>query len=853
MLLALWLITRRQWRAHRIRVVLTTLGIALGVAVFFAIRTANFALLDSLQQTVEKVAGKSTLQVTAGESGFPENILDIVRATPGVKVAEPVIEVDVHTTYPGEGNLLVLGVDTTGDQQLRDYEFDRSQTEIVDPLTYLAQPASIMLSRTFAERHNLKIGDTLPLLTSNGRKDFTVEGIFKPVGIGEIFGGNIAVMDVYSAQVVFARGHKFDRIDLMNSPDVPIATVQQRISAQLPDGFQVDRPEARGADLDNAVSALRIGMQITSFIALLVGVYIIFNSFTIAVNQRWKEIGVLRAIGVEGHNVNRMFLWEALVMGILGSAIGIAGGYFLAAGAAKIMGNVAGAVYGVVSSPARVHWDATSALAAMALGVVASVLGAWFPARAASHLDPILALHNVETRGQERVVGWGRVAVGLSLAALSVILIVLFPPHVGMTLPFFYGALMLLGLTALLPIMVRALAKGMRPVMDWLGGSEGALAVDSLIQAPRRSSATVGALMVGLMFVFATAAYIQSIRHVMDRWVNQMINSDLFVTTSTTLRSSTYHFSEDLGLSIAKIPGVARAEDVRFTSIPFRGDSSALVALGMEDFLNRAHDAVEDANPKTVAAQLSGGHGILTSRNFDTRWGLHVGDRVSLDTPTGTLDLPIVGVVDDYRSEKGTIFMDRALYKQHWNDNAVDFIDVDLRPGADPNTVKQSIENLTAGNEQAFVYTNVEFKHWVSGLVDQFFSLDYMQLVVAVLVAMIGIVNTLVISVSERRREIGIVRAIGALRSQVRKMVLLEAVVISVIGVIVGTLAGVLDTVFMAHTQSVILVGYAIPFYFPWSLILLTLPVVIAASLVAGWWPARRAVRMQVIEAIGGE
>ncbi|MGB6199466.1 MAG: ABC transporter permease, partial [Candidatus Acidiferrales bacterium] len=230
-----------------------------------------------------------------------------------------------------------------------------------------------------------------------------------------------------------------------------------------------------------------------------------------------------------------------------------------------------------------------------------------------------------------------------------------------------------------------------------------------------------------------------------------------------------------------------------------------------------------------------------------------VGDRVSLDTPTGTLDLPIVGVVDDYRSEKGTIFMDRALYKQHWNDNAVDFIDVDLRPGADPNTVKQSIENLTAGNEQAFVYTNVEFKHWVSGLVDQFFSLDYMQLVVAVLVAMIGIVNTLVISVSERRREIGIVRAIGALRSQVRKMVLLEAVVISVIGVIVGTLAGVLDTVFMAHTQSVILVGYAIPFYFPWSLILLTLPVVIAASLVAGWWPARRAVRMQVIEAIGGE
>jgi putative ABC transport system permease protein len=853
MLLALWMITRRQWRSHRIRVVLTTLGIALGVAVFFAIRTANVALLDSLQQTVEKMAGKSTLQITAGESGFPEQVLDTVRATPGVKIAEPVIEVDAHTAYQGEGNLLVLGVDTTGDQELRDYEFDRSSTEVVDPLTYLAQPASILLSRTFADRHGLKIGDTLPLFTSVGRKDFTVEGIFKPVGIGEIFGGNIAVMDVYSAEVVFGRGRKFDRIDLMNSPDVSVDTVQQRLEAQLPAGFQVERPEARGADLDNAITALRVGMQITSFIALLVGVYIIFNSFTIAVNQRWKEIGVLRAIGVEGHNINRMFLFEALIMGVLGSLAGIAGGYALAAGASKIMGTVAGAIYGVVSAPAVVHWQTRGALGAIALGVIVSLFGAWFPARAASHLDPILALHNVETRGQERVLGWGRIAVGLAFAVSSVALISFMPTRVGNVWPFAYAALMLVGLTALLPIMVRSIARAMRPAMDWAGGSEGALAIDSLIQAPRRSSATVGALMVGLMFVFATAAYIQSIRHVMDRWMNQMLNSDLIVATSTTLRSTTYHFSEKLSQDIEQIPGVTHAENVRFASIPYHGDTAALIAIGMQDFLSRASGAVEDADEKTVSQTLTSGQGVLASRNFDTRWGLKVGDRLTLDTPTGPLELPIVGVVDDYRSEKGTIFMDRALYKDRWKDDAVDFVDVDVKPGADIATIKEAIELLTSGNMQAFVYTNVEFRRWVSGLVDQFFSLDYMQLVVAVLVAMIGIVNTLIISVSERRREIGIVRAIGALRSQVRKMVLLEAVAISIIGMIVGTFAGVLDTLFMTRTQSVIAAGYTVPFSFPWSLTLLTLPVVVAASVIAGWWPARRAVRMQVIEAIGGE
>jgi putative ABC transport system permease protein len=197
--------------------------------------------------------------------------------------------------------------------------------------------------------------------------------------------------------------------------------------------------------------------------------------------------------------------------------------------------------------------------------------------------------------------------------------------------------------------------------------------------------------------------------------------------------------------------------------------------------------------------------------------------------------------------------MDRALYKKYWNDDAVEFIDVDLNPGVDQLAMKGEIERLTAGNFHAFVYTNAEFKRWISSLVDQFFTLNYMQLVVAVLIAILGIVNTLLISVSERRREIGIVRAIGGLRSQIKKLVLLEAVAVAVVGVIVGSIAGVLNTLFMSHTVSVVLVGYSVPFHFPWEFVLLSVPVVIAVSLAAGWWPARNAARMQVIEAIGYE
>ncbi|HEX3372284.1 MAG TPA: FtsX-like permease family protein [Candidatus Acidoferrales bacterium] len=850
---ALWLITFKQWRAHKLRVALTTLGIALGVAVFFAIRTGNATLLDSLRSTVEKLAGKATLQISAGESGFSEKVLDTVRATPGVQLAEPVIETLVQTTFADEGALLILGVDTAGDQQLRDYQFDRSQTQISDPLVFLAQPNSILLSRSFAERHGLKVGDKFSIFANDGKKEFTVEGTFKPVGVGDVFGGNIAVMDVYSAQVVFHRGRKFDRIDMMNAANVPVEVLQERLRTQLPPGVTVERPEVRGQALENAVTAMRIGILITSFVALLVGVYIIFNSFTIAVNQRWKEIGILRAVGVEQGNVSRMFLFEAFVMGVIGSIVGVAGGFVLASAANRVMRGMVAAVYGVVATaaPARLHLDQCAI--AFALGMAASMIGAWYPAHGAASLDPAMALHNVEARRREAVLGWKRIGGGLLLIVAGSCLVYWTPPRMGLPIQFVFSTIVLLGLTLVLPMLVYWSARAFRPLMNILGGSEGALAVDAMIQTPRRSAATVGALMIGLMFVFSTASYIQSYRQMIDRWMNQVLNADIFVATSAMLRSTSYHFTEDLGRRISELPGVKQVENVRFTAIPYRGDTAAVIAIEMSGFLERSQGAIEGADSRTIHDQLTSGQGVVVSRNFALRFDEHVGDRIRLESPTGAVELPILGFLDDYRSEKGTIFMDRALYKKYWNDDAVDFVNVDLQPGVDQIAMKAEVEKLTKGSFHAFVYTNAEFKKWISSLVDQFFTLNYMQLVVAVLIAVLGIINTLLISVAERRREIGIVRAIGGLRSQIQKLVLLEAVAVAIIGVIVGTVAGILNTFFMSHAVSTALVGYTVPFYFPWKFILLSVPVVVIVSLSAGWWPARQAARMQVIEAIGYE
>ena len=483
-----------------------------------------------------------------------------------------------------------------------------------------------------------------PIFTSHGKKDFTVEGIFKPTGVGEVFGGNIAVMDIYSAQVVFGRGHNFDRIDLMNAPGVPVNELQQRLRARLPPGIEVMRPEMKGQALENAVTAMRLGMLITSFIALLVGVYIIFNSFTIAVNQRWKEIGILRAVGVERGNINAMFLGEALVMGVIGSCVGIVAGYYLAIGANHVMGSIAASVYGIVSIAVAPRLHADLVLTSFGLGVAASLAGAWIPARAASYLDPILALHNIESRQKESALGWGRATLGAGLLLASVLLIQFSPSGVGMEFEFSYAAVMLLGLTMLLPMLVHWAARAIRPAMDRVGGSEGALAVDAMIQSPRRSAATVGALMVGLMFVYSTARIhpeLQAHDPSLDRPDAECgpdggdVDAAAVDVVPLQRGPGQTHCDaaggEDRGERAVHAGPVSRRYGRDYGGAHARL-SGALVRRDLRAATRRTF---EDLLPK--------GKGVLVSKNFATRWGYKIGDRVHLDTPTGPLDLPIVG------------------------------------------------------------------------------------------------------------------------------------------------------------------------------------------------------------------
>ena len=318
------LISWPYFRKHVVRTLLTTAGIVLGVAVFVGMHTANQSVLFAFSRTVDRIAGKTELQVTAGETGFDEDILEKVQSASTVRVAVPVIEAVTDTKIKGQGSLLVLGIDMTGDRSLRDYELESGDAAVVDdPLVFLAQPDSIILSKDFAAANQLEAGGRLALGTAAGERQFTVRGIMQSSGLTSAFGGNLAIMDIYAAQKMFGRGRKFDRIDLGVKAGRTIADAQRELAAMLGPGFQVEPPSGRGRQFEAMLAAYSMMVNISSAFALFIGMFIIYNSFAIAVTERRSEIGILRALGATRRQIRWLFLGESAMTGLVGSIGGV--------------------------------------------------------------------------------------------------------------------------------------------------------------------------------------------------------------------------------------------------------------------------------------------------------------------------------------------------------------------------------------------------------------------------------------------------------------------------------------------------------------------------------------------------
>jgi putative ABC transport system permease protein len=835
-------------RRHLLRWILTLAGIVLGVAVFVAMHTANRSIFRAFDQTVDQIAGATQLQVSAGEFGFDESILERVQSVPEVGVAVPVIEATVETRIQGQGSILILGIDMTGDRSLRDYELQDADDAIIDdPLVFLAQPDSLMVTKEFAARNNLAVNSKIPLSTLEGEKDFTVRGIMSSAGMTQAFGGNLAVMDIYAAQQVLGRGRRFDRIDLRAKDGVTVDQCQAAVKAALGPSFEVAPPSVRGRHFEALLQSYSTAMTISSLFALIVGMFIIYNSFAIAVTQRRSEIGILRALGATRGQIQRLFFLESIIAGLVGSALGVGAGFGMASGITTYMSTVLEQTAGIAQRVTELAVDPKLIAVAVTIGVVTSIFAAWIPARSAARVDPVQALQ----KGKYQVLSAGENRRRRRLAFI-VCLISIGCLFLSYSKLFFYTGYILMIVTGLLmaPALTLLLSKTLRPVLKIILPAEGTLAADSLVQAPRRTSATVSALMLSLAMVVGFGGFAHSFYTSVGEWMDNALNPDFFVSASANLVTRAITFPGEMSSVIERVPGVDQVQLVRNARVPFRNVPVMVIAIEADKVSKTVHRVPVAGTPEEMNRLTSEGKGMIVSDSFAQIHSLRMGDTVELPSPSGLLKLPIVGIVRDYSDMQGSLFIDRAVYTKWWNDNTVNVARVYIKKGEDAAVVRQRVIDAVSGHHRLLVLTNREVRDWIMKLIDQWFALTYNQIAVAILVAVLGIVNTLTVSITDRRRELGVMQAVGGLRNQIRRTVWIEALSIGVIGLLLGTGLGAINLYYSLGMVKRDLGGIELDYIFPVAFVVFMIPTILSAAFVAAIGPAESAVRGSLVEAL---
>jgi putative ABC transport system permease protein len=835
-------------RKHLLRSILTTAGIVLGVALLVGMRTADESVLRAFNQTVDRIAGKTQLQVSAGDSGFGEDVLDRVEAVAEVRAAAPVIEASVDTGLPGQGKLLILAVDMTGDRSLRDYDFDSGDNEVIDdPLVFLAQPDSLIVTREFAGRNGLRTGAKLAFNTMEGPRQFTVRGILKAGGMAAAFGGNLGIMDIYAAQKVFGRGQRFDRIDVGLGEGVPLDKGEAALERALGPGFRVEPPSSRGREFESLVGIYTLAMGISSAFALFIGMFIIYNSFAIAVTERRAEIGILRALGATRGQIRGLFLAESGIAGLVGSLAGVGVGLAFAHSLTGMTGQLMESMLGVPQNAQAITLEPWWLAMAVALGVAVSMAAAFIPARNAARVEPIQALQ----KGKYQVMGAGENRVRRRAAVVAAVCAAACLAGSANRGVFYAGFLLtVVAFLLLAPFLAVELARLLRRPMKWLRPVEGALAADSLIQAPRRTSATVAALMLSLALVIAQGGMARASYASVEQWLTASLNPDLFVTASETIAARDFHFPASMRGEIEALPGVEEVQPVRTARVQFRGKPVMIIAIELQQMARRVHRIVVAGDPNEMNRMAGEEKGVIVSETLANMNKLRLGDMIEIPTPTKPLHLPVVGVVREYSNQLGSIFLERKTYVRYFEDDTVDIYRVYLKRGASAMNVRAAIVERLGKQRRLFVLLNREVRDYVLKLTNQWLGMTYLQVIVAVMVAVLGIVNTLTVSIADRRRELGVLRAVGGLRAQIRGAVWLEAAAIGLIGLTLGIGIGAIMLYYELQAIRRDFNGMALDYVFPWGIVAMLVPVILAAALGAAILPAERAVRGSLVEAL---
>ncbi|HEX9262745.1 MAG TPA: ABC transporter permease, partial [Candidatus Binatia bacterium] len=692
-------ISWRHVKRHRLRSALTFFGIALGVAVIVAIAVVNRSLTTSFQSTIDQIAGKAVLQVANGESGVAESLFPLIRDTTGVRDAAAAVEgFSPVAGAPGE-RLYVYGVDLLTDFAIRDHQFSGTQFGFDQALDFIAQPDSIALTESFSRRLNLPVGASVTLLTSQGRRKFTVRALLKERGTAKVFGGSFALMDLPAAQQTFGKEGKLDIVDLTVEEGEKIESVQQRLRERLKGAAEVERPRKRGEQIELLLTSFRVGLFFVSLIALFVGFFLIYNTVSVSVIQRKKEIGALRCLGMKRSELLRLILTEALILALAGSLAGAVLGWLLARAALVAVGETVGNLFSLVDLVAG-NFTMRELALALGSGVAVALLAALQPAWQAMRVSPLENARQAAWQpAGRRTTSWAN-RFGLLCLVISPILLLVAPSVDGSVERFSVGVIgmlvFLLALAAFCPAIISATVgwfwrSNLR--MPGFGRIEARLASDSLRRNPLRSGITVATMVISLAAIFTIAAFVNSVRGSLLAWVDQMVTADLIVSSGArTAGPRNVPLREDLLPELGKIPGIKIIDLYRLIRSSYQGKPILIESFSARDSARVRNLPMVTGDSAEALREMGEGKGVIISESFQSKFGKGANDTVELITPSGLTTFKVIGVYIDYSSDSGSVLLDRALYKKYWREDLLDAFDLWLEPHADQQAIIQTIK-----------------------------------------------------------------------------------------------------------------------------------------------------------------
>jgi putative ABC transport system permease protein len=834
------LIVRPVFR-EPVRTSLTLLAIALGVAVVLAIDLAGTAAAGSFRSSMETLAGENDLEiVTAG--GVPENVVGTLDALPYPLRVTSRIE-DYAIVAETKQTLPLIGLDLVAEAS--EGRASSGFAGADNAWKYLSAMDSVWVGESLGR----KSGETIALLINDQVATYMVRGVF-PDAKGNT---SAIVMDISAAQYALQRFGRVDRILIRVQQSPNLEEWQRRIGQALPPGLQVRAAGAGTNENRRMLAAFRWNLQLLSYIALIVGAFLIYNTISVSVVRRRAEIGIVRALGASRGLVLAAFVGESACFGLLGALIGMPLGLLMAGEAVQLMGATVEALY-VSSRPGVIALTPVSVFLAVLVGVGVAVASAYSPAREASFVPPVEAMahgrREYTTQVHKTRDAWIAVAVGFAAAAASRA-----PAIGGKPLFGYFASLLLICASAFaMPALVDAIAGVASQLLKRVLGVEATLASRSLSSSLRRTSVLVGALSTAIAMMTAVGIMVGSFRETVLLWMGNQLPADLYMRPAGNPAADRHPtISVELTEKIARLSGVAAIDRLREYEISYEGMPAGLGSIEL-NILREYHNADFLSGRKTsdVLAELRDSNAVLVSEPFANKHHLRAGDSVTLSLGENRAVFRVVDVYYDYSSERGSILMDRTVMLRYLPDPAASNLAIYVAPNARIEDVRAEIERAAAGH-RVLMFTNRDLRGEALRIFDRTFAITYALEAIAVLIAVMGVAGALLALVIDRRRELGLLRFLGAASGQIRKLIVIEAGLIGLLANLAGVALGFALSLILIHVINKQSFGWTIRFHWPVAVLLGALTMVYAATVLAGLYPARVAVGLNPVEVVHEE